>query len=42
MSGPEFDQLPEGAVLIALILLAALAGLVCGGLWLGWMLWGLA
>jgi hypothetical protein len=42
MTGPEFDTRPEGVAVIVAILGAAVALLVGGGVWLGWLLWGAA
>lgn len=39
---PEFDAVPKGAVLAALVVGAAVALLLGGSVWLGWLLWGAA
>lgn len=41
-AGPEFDTPPKGATLAAVVVIAAVALLVGGGVWLGWLLWGAA
>jgi hypothetical protein len=42
MGGPEFDRVPGGLVLAALIVVAGVLVLIGGGVWLGWLLWGAA
>jgi hypothetical protein len=39
---PEFDALPKGAVLAAVVVVCAAVLLLGGSVWLGWLLWGAA